>query len=107
MWWVFLLVLVVVLLSGWLFSGVCEIGMDVWGVYECFGKLVVVFGFGLYLGLFWLLGWVLVVENGVVYELVISVVVGDGGVELFVFVEGLVLDSVNCLWDVFYVSEKL
>lgn len=69
----FLPVLAVVLLSGWLLSGVREIGMDARGVYERFGKPVAVLGPGLHLGLPWPLGRVLAVENGVVHELATSV----------------------------------
>ncbi|MEN1641478.1 protease modulator HflK, partial [Pseudomonas aeruginosa] len=47
----FLPVLAVVSLSGWLLSGVREIGMDARGVYERFGKPVAVLGPGLHLGL--------------------------------------------------------
>lgn len=60
----FLPVLAVVSLSGWLLSGVREIGMDARGVYERFGKPVAVLGPGLHLGLPWPLGRVLAVENG-------------------------------------------
>lgn len=75
----FLPVLAVVSLSGWLLSGVREIGMDARGVYERFGKPVAVLGPGLHLGLPWPLGRVLAVENGVVHELATSVAAGDGG----------------------------
>ncbi|WP_073655387.1 protease modulator HflK [Pseudomonas aeruginosa] len=102
----FLPVLAVVLLSGWLLSGVREIGMDARGVYERFGKPVAVLGPGLHLGLPWPLGRVLAVENGVVHELATSVAAGDGGAEPLAPAEGPAPDSANRLWDASHVSEK-
>ncbi|WP_254815443.1 SPFH domain-containing protein, partial [Pseudomonas aeruginosa] len=102
----FLPVLAVVSLSGWLLSGVREIGMDARGVYERFGKPVAVLGPGLHLGLPWPLGRVLAVENGVVHELATSVAAGDGGAEPLAPAEGPAPDSANRLWDASHVSEK-
>ncbi|MBG4657752.1 protease modulator HflK [Pseudomonas aeruginosa] len=102
----FLPVLAVVSLSGWLLSGVREIGMDARGVYERFGKPVAVLGPGLHLGLPWPLGRVLAVENGVVHELATSVAAGDGGAEPLAPAEGPAPDSANRLWDASPVSEK-
>ncbi|MGK4709579.1 protease modulator HflK, partial [Pseudomonas aeruginosa] len=102
----FLPVLAVVSLSGWLLSGVREIGMDARGVYERFGKPVAVLGPGLHLGLPWPLGRVLAVENGVVHELATSVAAGDGGAEPLAPAEGPAPDSANRLWDASHISEK-
>ncbi|ABR85224.1 hypothetical protein AO896_16095 [Pseudomonas aeruginosa] len=102
----FLPVLAVVSLSGWLLSGVREIGMDARGVYERFGKPVAVLGPGLHLGLPWPLGRVLAVENGVVHELATSVATGNGEAEPLAPAEGPAPDSANRLWDASHVSEK-
>ena len=65
-------VLAVIVLVGWLLSGLREIPIDGRGIYERFGKPVTVLGPGLHAGLPWPLGRVVPVENGVVHALAIA-----------------------------------
>ncbi|WP_025131578.1 protease modulator HflK [Pseudomonas sp. PH1b] len=102
----FLPVLALVLLVGWLLTGVHELSISNRGIYERFGKPVAVFGPGLHLGLPWPLGRVLTVENGVVHELATSV--GDTPqppLELAP-AEGPAPLIANRLWDASHVNDK-
>lgn len=98
-------VLALVLLVGWLLTGVHELSMQNRGIYERFGKPVEVFGPGLYVGLPWPLGRVLSVENGVVHELATSV--GESPQPLQpASAEGPAPSIANRLWDASHVNDK-
>ncbi|ROL82296.1 hypothetical protein BLX41_02715 [Pseudomonas protegens] len=98
-------VLALVLLVGWLLTGVHELSMQNRGIYERFGKPVEVFGPGLHVGLPWPLGRVLSVENGVVHELATSV--GESPQPLQpASAEGPAPSIANRLWDASHVNDK-
>lgn len=100
----FLPVLLVVLVLGWLLTGIHEVPLQGRGIYERFGKPAEVFGPGLYAGLPWPLGRVLSVENGVVHELVTS-----GEVPAATLpepAEGSAPLIANRLWDASHVNDK-
>lgn len=100
----FLPVLGLMLLVGWLLTGVSEVAMNGRGVYERFGKPVAVYPPGLHLGLPWPFGRVLPVENGVIHELATS---GDSArADLLVDAEGPAPEAANRLWDASHVSEN-
>ncbi|NBF00836.1 protease modulator HflK [Pseudomonas sp. Fl5BN2] len=101
----FLPVLALVLLVGWLLTGVHEISLQNRGIYERFGKPVEVFGPGLHVGLPWPLGRVLSVENGVVHELATSVGDTPQPVQLAA-AEGPAPQIANRLWDASHVNDK-
>ncbi|MNU50928.1 FtsH protease regulator HflK [compost metagenome] len=101
----FLPVLAVVAIVGWSLTGIHEIPLQGRGIYERFGKPVVVFGPGLHAGLPWPLGRVLSVENGVVHELATSV--GDASTPMQVApAEGPAPITANRLWDASHVNDK-
>ncbi|HWH86291.1 MAG TPA: protease modulator HflK [Pseudomonas sp.] len=98
-------VLALVMVSGWLLTGVHEVALQGRGIYERFGKPVQVFGPGLHTGLPWPLGRVLSVENGVVHELATSV--GDKSVAVpSDSAEGPAPLTANRLWDASHVNDK-
>jgi len=100
----FLPVAGLILLVGWLLTGVSEIAMNGRGVYERFGKPVEVYSPGLHVGLPWPFGRVLPVENGVIHELATS---GDSArADLLVDAEGPAPEAANRLWDASHVSEN-
>lgn len=98
-------VLALVVLVGWLLTGVHEVPLQGRGIYERFGKPVQVFGPGLHAGLPWPWGRVLNVENGVVHELASSV--GDGKTASVAEpAEGPAPAIANRLWDASHVNDK-
>jgi regulator of protease activity HflC (stomatin/prohibitin superfamily) len=98
-------VLAVVVIIGWLLTGIHEIALQGRGIYERFGKPVEVFGPGLHAGLPWPLGRVLSVEYGVVHELATSV--GETATpEQAVPAEGPAPVIANRLWDASHVNDK-
>ncbi|BCX71323.1 protease modulator HflK [Pseudomonas izuensis] len=101
----FLPVLAVVVLVGWLLTGLHEIPLQGRGIYERFGKPVTVFGPGLHAGLPWPLGRVLSVENGVVHELATSVGETSAPVQVDP-AEGPAPITANRLWDASHVNDK-
>ncbi|PQP03763.1 hypothetical protein C5612_13900 [Pseudomonas frederiksbergensis] len=101
----FLPVLAVVVIVGWLLTGIHEIPLQGRGIYERFGKPVEVFGPGLHAGLPWPLGRVLSVENGVVHELATSVGETSAPVEAEP-AEGPAPIIANRLWDASHVNDK-
>ncbi|EJN19231.1 membrane protease subunit, stomatin/prohibitin [Pseudomonas sp. GM78] len=98
-------VLVVVAIVGWSLTGVHEIPLQGRGIYERFGKPVMVFGPGLHAGLPWPLGRVLSVENGVVHELATSVGETSAPVQADP-AEGPAPTTANRLWDASHVNDK-
>lgn len=98
-------VLALVLVVGWLLTGLHEIPLQGRGIYERFGKPVQVFGPGLHAGLPWPLGRVLSVENGVVHELATSVGENPAPVQP-VPAEGPAPSTANRLWDASHVNDK-
>ncbi|WP_433768226.1 protease modulator HflK [Pseudomonas putida] len=101
----FLPVLAVVVVVGWALTGIHEIPLQGRGIYERFGKPVMVFGPGLHAGLPWPLGRVLSVENGVVHELATSV--GETSVPVQADpAEGPAPITANRLWDASHVNDK-
>lgn len=100
----FLPVMALVVLVGWLLSGISEIPMSGRGIYERFGKPVAVFAPGLHVGLPWPFGRVRPVENGVIHELATS---SDGlAADELSPAEGPAPDSANRMWDASHLSEK-
>lgn len=100
----FLPVLALVVLVGWLLTGVVQVPMDGRGVYERFGKPVQVYQPGLHVGLPWPLGKVLNVDNGIVHELATAVATGEP--EPLAAAEGRAPASANRLWDATHLSEN-
>ena len=98
-------VLALVLLVGWLLTGIHELSMQNRGIYERFGKPVEVFGPGLHVGLPWPLGRVLSVENGVVHELATSVAESPQPLQP-ASAEGPAPSIANRLWDASHVNDK-
>ena len=99
-------VLLLIVLVGWLLSGLCEIPIDGRGIYERLGKPVAVLGPGLHAGLPWPLGRVVPVENGVVHALAISLSSDRAGAQEVSEAEGPAPASANRLWDASHISEK-
>jgi regulator of protease activity HflC (stomatin/prohibitin superfamily) len=99
-------VLSLIVLIGWLLSGLCEIPLDGRGIYERLGKPVAVLGPGLHAGLPWPLGRVVPVENGVVHALAISLSSDRAGAPEVSPAEGPAPASANRLWDASHVTEK-
>ncbi|KAF0862030.1 protease modulator HflK [Pseudomonas sp. LD120] len=98
-------IVAVVLLLGWLLTGVHELSLQNRGIYERFGKPVKVFAPGLHVGLPWPLGRVISVENGVVHELATSV--GDNSQPLPpASAEGPAPAIANRLWDASHINDK-
>ena len=101
----FLPVLAVVVVVGWALTGIHEIPLQGRGIYERFGKPIMVFGPGLHAGLPWPLGRVLSVENGVVHELATSVGETSAPVQADP-AEGPAPITANRLWDASHVNDK-
>jgi len=100
-------ILALLLLAGWLLTGVTEVAFNGRGIYERFGKPVKVIAPGLNIGLPWPFGRVLIVENGVVHELTTGSDSADTapGSELAP-AEGPAPESANRLWDAYHPSER-
>ncbi|MFD3237765.1 SPFH domain-containing protein [Rahnella perminowiae] len=98
----------ILLLTGWLLTGISEVPLTQRGIYESFGKPVAVRQPGLHAGLPWPFGRTLLVDNGEVHELttgsedaatLASVTVADTA-------EGPAPESANRLWDSGHSSDK-
>lgn len=100
----FLPVLTLVLLVGWLLSGITEVPLNGRGIYERFGKPVAVYPPGLHAGLPWPFGQVRAVENGVIHVLATSLD-GTAAQELS-SADGPAPESANRMWDASHKSEK-
>ncbi|XBS71335.1 SPFH domain-containing protein [Acerihabitans sp. KWT182] len=98
-------ILALLLITGWLLTGVSEVAFNQRGIYERFGKPVKVIHPGLNIGLPWPFGRVMPVENGVVHELTTgsAETAGSGGPTP---AEGPAPDSANRLWDAYHPSER-
>lgn len=66
-------------LLGWLLSGLTQVPLHQWGIYERFGRPLVVLAPGLHVGLPWPFGRVRAVEYGAVHELRHSVTAVNRG----------------------------
>ncbi|MBF7981114.1 MULTISPECIES: SPFH domain-containing protein [Rahnella] len=98
----------ILLLTGWLLTGISEVPLTQRGIYESFGKPVAVRQPGLHARLPWPFGRTLMVDNGEVHELTTgseepvsatSVAVADTA-------EGPAPESANRLWDSGHSSDK-
>ena len=102
----FLPVVAVIMLCGWLLTGIAELALNERGVYERFGAAVEVWQPGLHLGLPWPLGTVRRVENGVVHELATSIPSEARGEPDSSNAEGPAPVTADRLWDVSHVAEN-
>ncbi|MDN6860120.1 protease modulator HflK [Pseudomonas sp. CAN2814] len=100
----FLPVAALVLLAGWLLTGVVEVPLNGRGVYERFGNPVQVYQPGLHVGLPWPFGKVLSVDNGVIRELATSG--SDSTSDPLAPAEGPAPAAANRLWDATHLSEN-
>ncbi|WP_255556993.1 SPFH domain-containing protein [Sodalis sp. dw_96] len=98
-------ILALLLLTGWLLTGVTEVAFNGRGIYERFGKPVKVIAPGLNIGLPWPFGRVLPVENGVVHEITTGSADTAAG-SAPAPAEGPAPDSANRLWDAYHPSER-
>jgi len=98
----------ILLLTGWLLTGISEVPLTQRGIYESFGKPVAVRQPGLHAGLPWPFGRTLMVDNGEVHELT------TGSEEPLTATpaaeadtaEGPAPESANRLWDSGHSSDK-
>ncbi|HHR4052497.1 TPA: protease modulator HflK [Salmonella enterica] len=103
----FLPVSSVVVLFGWLFSGVTQIPLQQRGIYERFGRPVEVLQPGLHMGLMWPFGRVITVENGAVHEQQLSDITENSRPELLTdTAEGPAPQSTWRLWDNNHVTDQ-
>lgn len=100
----FLPVAALVAMIGWLLSGVYEVPTNGRGIYERFGKPVVVLQPGLHSGMPWPFGRVISVENGKVHVLATAseASISDAPSPA----DGPAPESANRLWDASHSSEK-
>jgi len=98
----------ILLLTGWLLTGISEVPLTQRGIYESFGKPVALRQPGLHAGLPWPFGRTRMVDNGEVHELTTGseepvtttpVTVADTA-------EGPAPESANRLWDSGHSSDK-
>lgn len=101
----FLPVFTVVLLVGWLLTGIYEIPLQGRGIYERFGEPLTVQGPGLHAGWPWPFGRMLAVENGVVHELATTVAQPTDQVAIDT-AESAAPASADRLWDASHDREK-
>jgi regulator of protease activity HflC (stomatin/prohibitin superfamily) len=96
------------LLTGWLLTGVSQVPLTQRGIYESFGKPVAVRPPGLHLGLPWPFGHTQMVDNGEVHELTTGSeeTVTVTPVEVADTAEGPAPESANRLWDSSHSSDK-
>lgn len=105
----FLPIVILMVFTGWLLSGLHEIPTNGRGIYERFGKPVAVLKSGLHVSLPWPFGRIIDVEYGVVHELAAS---SDDNTSLLPIpkqanpTEGPAPYTANRLWDVTHRSEK-
>lgn len=99
---------IVLLLVGWLLTGVSEVPLTQRGIYESFGKPVAVRQPGLHLGLPWPFGRMIRVDNGEVHELTTGSEepVTSAPLTVAETAEGPAPESANRLWDSNHSSDK-
>ncbi len=98
----------ILLLTGWLLTGISEVPLTQRGIYESFGKPVAVRQPGLHIGLPWPFGRTLMVDNGEVHELTTGSEepVTPAPAEVADTAEGPAPESANRLWDSNHSSDK-
>ncbi|MFU2317453.1 SPFH domain-containing protein [Rahnella sp. PCH160] len=98
----------ILLLTGWLLTGISEVPLTQRGIYESFGKPVAVRQPGLHAGLPWPFGRTLMIDNGEVHELTTGSeeAVTATPVAVADTAEGPAPDSANRLWDSGHSSDK-
>lgn len=98
----------ILLLTGWLLTGISEVPLTQRGIYESFGKPVAVRQPGLHAGLPWPFGRTLMVDNGEVHELTTGSEepVSATPVAVADTAEGPAPESANRLWDSGHSSDK-
>lgn len=101
----FLPVLAVMVLCGWLLTGMQQISATQRGIYERFGKPVAVLSSGLHYGLPWPFGQVMLTENGQVHELAAGEE-SDTTPEPLTSAEGTAPASADRLWDAIHSFDK-
>ena len=101
----FLPVLTVMLICGWLLTGLQQISATQRGIYERFGKPVKVLSSGLHYGLPWPFGQVVLTENGQVHELATGEEPGTTA-EPLTSAEGEAPQSADRLWDAVHSFDK-
>lgn len=101
----FVPVVVVMMLCGWLLTGIQQVSTTQRGIYERFGKPVVVLPAGLHYGLPWPFGQVMLTENGQVHELAAGEE-PDAASEPLANAEGNAPQSADRLWDAVHSFDK-
>ncbi|WMY73922.1 protease modulator HflK [Buttiauxella selenatireducens] len=101
----FLPVLALMLLCGWLLTGMQQVSATQRGIYERFGKPVKVLSSGLHYGLPWPFGQVILTENGQVHELAAGEE-PDSATEPLASAEGEAPQSADRLWDAIHSFDK-
>ncbi|MEW7313351.1 protease modulator HflK [Buttiauxella gaviniae] len=101
----FLPVLTVMLICGWLLTGMQQVSTTQRGIYERFGKPVAVLPSGLHYGLPWPFGQVILIENGQVHELAAGEE-SDTPAEPLAGAEGNAPSSADRLWDAIHSFDK-
>ncbi|MBU9840720.1 protease modulator HflK [Rahnella aceris] len=98
----------ILLLTGWLLTGISEVPLTQRGIYESFGKPVAVRQPGLHAGLPWPFGRTRMVDNGEVHELTTGSEepVTTAAVTVADTAEGPAPESANRLWDSGHSSDK-
>ncbi|MRS92265.1 protease modulator HflK [Enterobacteriaceae bacterium RIT714] len=99
-------VIAVMMLCGWLLTGLQQLSADQRGIYERFGKPVAVLSPGLHAGLPWPFGQVIVTENGQVHELAAGETPDDREPLVPADAEGNAPASANRLWDATHNFDK-
>lgn len=101
----FLPVLAVMIICGWLLTGMQQVSATQRGIYERFGKPVKVLSSGLHYGLQWPFGQVILTENGQVHELAAGEE-PDSATEPLASAEGEAPQSADRLWDAIHSFDK-
>ncbi|WP_254065294.1 protease modulator HflK [Cedecea sp. FDAARGOS_727] len=98
--------LALMLLCGWLLTGLQQISATQRGVYERFGRSVAVLEPGLHVGMPWPFGRVLLTENGQVHELAAGEDPATQKASPLVDAEGPAPASADRLWDATHNFDK-
>ncbi|WBM70207.1 protease modulator HflK [Buttiauxella sp. WJP83] len=101
----FIPVLSVMVICGWLLTGLQQVSTTQRGIYERFGKPVKVLSSGLHYGLPWPFGQVILTENGQVHELAAGEE-PDSTTEPLASAEGGAPQSADRLWDAIHSFDK-
>ena len=101
----FIPVLAVMVICGWLLTGLQQVSSTQRGIYERFGKPVKVLSSGLHYGLPWPFGQVMLTENGQVHELAAGEE-PDSASEPLASAEGEAPQSADRLWDAIHSFDK-